>query len=342
MKTKHIACALAPALVAAGAVHAETLYERDGIILEGSVRMVHRNAATCQILAENESPDAYEQIKANHGQPLHVWRLDYSALNGSGKSLSDLTAHFQIEAEWPPCTNWTGLGQYPGPVQWAGSFETIQRSSGMAPGEEAAATTYVLAFAGQQPRFGRRQVTYRFGLAGPQPETAVPVPMTPSAPAVQLERGPRPLPSPLCKDDPQPYCWVELENQPGCHVFLGVYDEDLSVTWSAECTGGNASGMGMLVLRLDEDSREDSGQLVDGKPTGHWTIRHPNGRVGTGPFLDGRQHGRWTMHGENGAISTGEIVHGERHGEWLRLNPDGTSITRRYVRGEIQPLEEVP
>ena len=116
---------------------ADTLYEDNGISLEGSVRMVARNAATCQVLEENETPETYEAIKANHGRPLHVWRLDYGALNASGKALSNLTAHFQIEAEWPPCTNWKGLGQYPGPVQWAGSFETIQRTVGLEVGGEA-------------------------------------------------------------------------------------------------------------------------------------------------------------------------------------------------------------
>ena len=77
------------------------------------------------------------RTKANHGRALHVWRLDYGALNASGKALSLLTAHFRLEAEWPPCTNWTGLGQYPGPVQWAGSFETLQRMGGLEVGAEA-------------------------------------------------------------------------------------------------------------------------------------------------------------------------------------------------------------
>ena len=207
MRARWIKAGIATGVLTAGSLSAEILYEKDGIALEGSVRMVHRNAATCQVLAENESHEAYERTKVNHGQPLHVWRLDYSALNGSGRSLSGLTTHFQIEAEWPPCTNWTGLGQNPGPVQWAGSFETIQRLSGMQPGEEAAATAYVLALDDQQPRFGRRRVTYRFGDAAPQAAETAPLP----EPLVPV------LPEPLCIGRPEgAQCWTELANQPGC------------------------------------------------------------------------------------------------------------------------------
>ncbi|MCY4593863.1 MAG: hypothetical protein OXC19_03575 [Bryobacterales bacterium] len=148
-----IKTAIAAGLLTAGSLPAETLYEQDGITLEGSVRLVHRAAATCQVLAENESPETYEATKANHGQPLHVWRLDYGALNASGKALSNLTAHFQIEAEWPPCTNWTGLGQFPGPVQWASSFETIQRTGS----SRGSATGRSISSSAQLPRQPRRR-----------------------------------------------------------------------------------------------------------------------------------------------------------------------------------------
>lgn len=127
MRRIWIKTGMATGLLTASVLHAEILYERDGIALEGSVRMAGRNAATCQVLAENESPEAYEAAKAHHGRPLHVWRVDYSAFNGSGKPLSQITAHFRVQSEWPPCTNWTSLARYPGPVQWAGSFETLQR-----------------------------------------------------------------------------------------------------------------------------------------------------------------------------------------------------------------------
>ena len=122
---------IAALAVATAPATADTLYEEQGVILKGTVRLVGRNAATCQVLEEHESPETYAATKANHGRPLHAWRLEYGALNPSGTALSNLTAHFQIEAEWPPCTNWIGLGQYSGPGQWAGSFETLQRTGGL-------------------------------------------------------------------------------------------------------------------------------------------------------------------------------------------------------------------
>ena len=178
----------------------ETLYERDGITLEGTVRMVARDAATCQVRED----DAHHA--GNDGKPLHVWRLDYGAFNRSGNPLSQLTAHFQIEAEWPPCTNWTGLGQYPGPVQWAGSFETLQRTGGLEAGGEARETLYVLAIDGQQPRFSRWQLDFRFGETAASSE---PAPANPPAPV----RPPGP-PRPVCDDTfdqwDDPPCWLEL------------------------------------------------------------------------------------------------------------------------------------
>ena len=196
---------IAALAVAAAPVAAATLYEEQGVSLEGSVRMVARAAATCQVLADSETPEAYEATKANHGRPLHVWRVDYGVFNGSGQSLGDLTAHFGIEAEWPPCTNWTGLGQYPGPVQWAGSFETLQRTGGLEAGGEARETLYVLAIDGQQPRFSRWQLDCRFG------ETATPSEPEPAVPPAPEPPPDPPLLSPLCEETREDgVCWIEL------------------------------------------------------------------------------------------------------------------------------------
>ena len=330
---------IAGALLAASAP-AQTLYEKDGISLEGTVRMVARNAAVCQVQEENEGPESYEQMKANHGRPLHVWRVDYSAFNGSGKSLSDLTAHFQIEAEWPPCTNWTGLGPYPGPVQWAGSFETLQRTAGLRPGEEAAATAYVLAIDGEQPRFGRRQVMYRFV------EATAEAPVEPAPVTARTDpepaREPGGPPSPLCKERLQPPCWIELANQSGCYLYIDLYTDDLSATWDGGCVDGRANGIGTVGFTVGDASREDSGELAKGKRTGSWTVYSPNGRMGSGPYVDGVAQGIWTTRGPAGDVATGPYVDGERHGVWSQREADGTSFKSEYVRGELQPLEEVP
>ena len=81
---------------------AEILYDKEGIQLQGSARIVSRNAATCNVLEEKYSPEEYERLKANQGQPLHVWRIDFSAHNHTGKPLDFLTASFFIEAPDPP------------------------------------------------------------------------------------------------------------------------------------------------------------------------------------------------------------------------------------------------
>ena len=339
MHTKRITCAVAPALLAAGALHGETLYERDGISLEGSVRIVHRNAATCRVLEENESAAAYEQMKANHGRPLRVWRVDYSALNGSGRSLSDLTAHFQIEAEWPPCTNWTGLGQYPGPVQWAGSFETIQRASGMGPGEEAAATAYVLAIDGRQPRFGRRQVTYRFGTAsGPASELQLSV-----APSPEPDRPA--LPEPVCEGpgEERP-CWEETPAHPGCYVWNESFP-GYAMTWTGGCEDGLASGSGVLRWTWkDTDTIEEQGQLREGKKHGHWVERRDAEGLAyptteKGPYVNGKRHGRWVeSFGGDGfwRAFEGPYVDGMKHGRWTDTNSRGRADIDEYVNGERQ------
>ena len=112
-------------------VAAETLVEQDGITLSGSVRVVARGVGTCEVREASHSEEVYEQIKENHGQPLNVWRLDYSAYNGSGKPLAFLRAHFRVESQWPPCTSWSGPeGSYSKPVQWTGSFQVLKKPYG--------------------------------------------------------------------------------------------------------------------------------------------------------------------------------------------------------------------
>ena len=89
---------------------AEVLYQKDGVQLRGTARIITYDAAVCRVREENHTEAEYEAIKGNDGQPLHVWQLDYSAHNGTGKALSYLRADFEIESEHPPCTNWTGEG----------------------------------------------------------------------------------------------------------------------------------------------------------------------------------------------------------------------------------------
>ena len=68
------------------------------------------------MLEEKYSPEEYEKLKANQGRPLHVWQLDMSVHNNTDKPLDFLSADFNIESPWPPCTNWSGEGRGGGPA----------------------------------------------------------------------------------------------------------------------------------------------------------------------------------------------------------------------------------
>lgn len=94
-------------MLATAAAPAATLYERDGILLEGTVRREQREAGVCHVLEERESVANDGRTKANDGQGLHVWRVDFAARNGSGTKPEILTAQLSIASEWPPCTNWS-------------------------------------------------------------------------------------------------------------------------------------------------------------------------------------------------------------------------------------------
>ena len=156
-------------LLAMVPIQAETLYQKDGITLAGTSRVVGRGVATCQVSEANHSPEMYERMKINHGQPLNVWRMDFAAYNESGRWLEHLTANFSISAEHPPCTSWTGPDVvYPKTVQWGHSFEFLQRPYGMGPGDEARDTIFVLTFHNHEPVFESWKIDYGFAAGSGQ------------------------------------------------------------------------------------------------------------------------------------------------------------------------------
>ncbi len=161
-------------LVLAMAAHAsaQRLMETDGIELLGSVRVVTDAAATCNVVEASHTEAAYERIQANHGQPLDVWQLDFSVYNGSGRWLDHLIARYGIEAKWPDCTNWSGdgpgggpTGTYSEPVLWASTIGRIQETGRnvVAPGATLTATTFILSFHEDAPRFANWSVDFTFG-----------------------------------------------------------------------------------------------------------------------------------------------------------------------------------
>ena len=160
---------------------AEILYDREGIQLQGTARIVSRNAATCNVLEEKYSPEEYQKMKANQGRPLHVWQLDISAHNLTGKPLDFLSATFNIESPWPPCTNWSGEGPgggpsgdfvdaegQPQPVSWAGALKVLSMPYGMRVGQVERDTVFLAVFHEDRPVFKNWSVDFTFARQGSQ------------------------------------------------------------------------------------------------------------------------------------------------------------------------------
>ena len=177
-------------LFAAVDTRAEQLLEKDGIVLAGTARMVEFGAATCRVSEANYPEQVYEEIKGNDGQPLHLWELEFSVRNGSGKPLNHLIARYRIDSPWPPCTSWDGAEG----AQWADPAGHIQRSAdpvSVRPGETLTETISVVAFLTDAPAFSRWSVDYTFAATGgagaassvdsPQPRTTAPQQSTPAS-----------------------------------------------------------------------------------------------------------------------------------------------------------------
>ena len=193
-------CALA---LLASPASAEVLYDREGIQLQGTARIVSRNAATCNVLEEKYSPEEYEKLKANQGRPLHVWQLDMSVHNNTGKTLDSLRADFEIDSPWQPCTNWSGEGPgggpagefvdaegRPSPVGWATPFRVLSRASGMGVGEVERDTLFQLVFHRDKPVFKNWWGDFTFARQGSQGRQAAAAAASRAAPRQRVELPP--------------------------------------------------------------------------------------------------------------------------------------------------------
>ena len=160
----------AAALLVAAPASAEILYSKDGVVFEGTLRKVVSQAGVCNVLEGHNTAAVYEQLKANQGQPLDLWRVDFSVRNESGRPLEFLRAAGWVRAEHPPCTNWSGPETPPDAwlrVEWGDYYELLQMPSGMQPEQETANALYLMVFHEHQPRFGEWDIDYRFAAASP-------------------------------------------------------------------------------------------------------------------------------------------------------------------------------
>ena len=131
------------------------------------------------MLEEKYSSEEYEKLKANQGRPLHVWQLDMSVHNNTGKPLDFLSADFNIESPWPPCTNWSGEGPGGGPagdfvdaeghpkrLTWADTLKVLSMPYGMRVGQVERDTVFLSVFHEDRPVFKNWSVDFTFARQG--------------------------------------------------------------------------------------------------------------------------------------------------------------------------------
>ena len=163
---------IAAAVVAALPAAAETFHNQDGVVFEGTLRKVVPQASVCNVLEEKYTPDEYERLKGNQGQPLDLWQVDFTVRNESGRAIEYLRASGWVRSEHPPCTNWFGEGpgrgpvlpepSLPIPIYWTDNYEMLQMPYGMRPGQQVRRSFYLEVFHEHQPRFGEWDIDYTF------------------------------------------------------------------------------------------------------------------------------------------------------------------------------------
>lgn len=352
---RSIAAALVVVLLSTPS-QARRLMEIDGIELRGTAQVVMYSAATCHIREQNHSAEEYERLKVNEGKELDLWRLEYSVYNGSGKALDHLIARYNIESQWPPCTNWNYNPEAPTTsALWSSQGGHIQRTAkpfSVAPGETLTEELFFIVFHEDTPRFANWSVDYNFA-ADDQATPAVQPTETPAeTPIEQPAQAQAAAPLPQASDMPvgisvedtcagkpeESACWQELDNQPGCYLWNSSLGVNSTVTWSGECTGGLAEGTGEIIRNWESDGKQrmetETGQLKDGKQQGHWVIRSTDGHVAEGPYADGKWHGQWVIRYANGDVDEGPYVDGKRHGQWIIRRANFNVSEGPYVDGK--------
>ena len=350
-------------------LHGQRLLEVEGIELRGSARVVEYGAGTCNVSEERETAASYERKKANHGQPVDVWQLDFSVYNGSGRPLDHLIANYRVASENPPCTNWTwpDAGRYPGPIEWGDLAGFIQRSGSgnpTPPGETLTDTKYVFAFHDHAPRFDTWSVDYTFAAAPPgagaqdppvpaggadiRPQPGIerldppgsPVGGVPSAAALPFAAA-----GETCAGKPVgSECWMEVADQPGCHLWNPGLAAGATVTWSGKCSAGYAQGPGRVHWRYDDGQQTWNGAYVDGRQQGAWVEEESDGDIREGLYVSGQAQGTWTWWFTNGNVKETPFVNDEANGraiECARFPGNVIALFISYVDGAETERETI-
>ena len=129
-------------------------------------------------------------------------------------------------------------------------------------------------------------------------------------------------------------CWQEISRQPGCYIWNQHREPGSTATWTGECTGGLAQGMGTLVWVWDGGRQTNTGRLRDGRRIGNWVLRPADGSVQEGPMVDGAPNGYWILRFADGGVEEGPLVDGERNGRWVLRSAEGQVEEGPFVNGD--------
>ena len=340
---------------------AQRLLALEGIELRGTVRIVEYGAGVCNVDEEREPAGLYEERRANHGQPLDIWQVDVAVYNGSGRWLDHVAARYQVEAAWPPCTNWSEppAGRYPA-LEWAGAAGHIQESGRnvVPPGETLSVTHFIIVFhEDDPPRFENWTLQYELGELPAAPGDAAGnagrtsafrgAGTTDSATRHALHRPQTTASRPdlgaegTCAGKSEgTACWMELANHPQCYLWNPNLQSGATATWTAECRNGFAQGTGTIQWTYDAGEQSWRGLLEDGKKEGDWVEEFDDGTIHMGPYVAGEREGDWVVRFADGRVTEGLYVDSHMRGNWVIRFPDGGVHVGPYVQYESSWFQE--
>ena len=333
------ALALLPVLAADA--RATSLLEIDGVELHGTARLVISGAGTCNVL---ETDTSYEKIKANHGAPMDVWRLDFSVRNGSGRWLDHLIARFEIDSEWPDCTNWSGPEEAQlrslNPavrledmsIGWSGSTGFIQETGRnvVAPGQTLTDTELIIVLRGDPaPRFSNWSMDFEFGSGIPLAGA------TPSAVESQENLYWRSIMSSTNPAEFQAYL-AQFPNG----VFRALAEARLAELRSPTGDPPTSAERRLPMCTKDSDGNSCWMELTNQPGCYVWNPNpHPHEIVTwTAECAAGTAQGTGTLtwlHDGTVERATGRVVDGRfLDGRWVTYGPDGAVVgSTNYVNG---------
>ena len=333
----------------------QRLLEADGVELLGEAQRVLSGGGTCNVL---ESDTAYEANRENDGAPMDIWRLDFSVRNGSGRWLDHLIARYQIESEWPDCTNWDGprAGQFQ-PLEWADSASHIQESGRnvVAPGQTLTQTKFFIVLQGDpEPQFSYWSMDFDFAVNPPTAGTSAGAPGRAAAGRPPVE----------ATAEQENLFWQSIMNSTNpaeFEVYLAQFPNGvfrmLAETRLAALrapAGDSATVDGQPASDQPGTSRFDAEPRCAGQPeaTPCWKEldNRPECRVwdhffspdGTmtwtgacsGGFAQGEGTLTWRDSGQEILESTGRLQDGKQHGQWVERVFNGRVREGPFVEGQ--------